>query len=83
MECYLRLITGGFHATPPSLIAPVSNGEQGNGSVGGVQKVLLTKHLERLLYDHLQRVAHVMPGGQRGPSHPARLLGVERDVNAD
>jgi hypothetical protein len=24
-----------------------------------------------------------MPSGRRGPSHPARLLGVERDVNTD
>jgi hypothetical protein len=24
-----------------------------------------------------------MPGGRRGPSHPARLLGVEQDINED
>jgi hypothetical protein len=55
----------------------------GIGSVDGVRKVLLTKHLERLVCDHLQRVAHVMPGGRHGPSYPAQLLGVERDVNTN
>jgi hypothetical protein len=38
---------------------------------------------ECLVCDHLQCVTHVMPGGRRGPSHPARLLGVERDINED
>jgi hypothetical protein len=83
MKHQLCLITGGFHSPPPSLIALVPDGEQGNGSVGGVQKVLLTKHLERLVCYHLQRVAHVMPAVRHGPSHLARLLRVERDVKAN
>jgi hypothetical protein len=76
-------MTGGFHAPLLSLIILVPDGEQGNGSVDGGRKVLLTKHLERLVCDHLQRVTHVTSGGRHGPSHPARLLGVEQDVNTD
>jgi hypothetical protein len=83
MERRLRLITGGFHAPLPSLIVLVLDGEQGNGGVDAVHEVLLTKHHECLACDHLQSVAHVVSSGRRGSSHPARLLGVERNVNAD
>jgi hypothetical protein len=51
--------------------------------VSVVSKRCCSQPLERLVCDHLQRVAHVMPGGRRGPSHPARLLGIERNVNVD
>jgi hypothetical protein len=83
VERRLCLITGGFHALPPSLISPVLDGEQSNGNVGIVRKVLLTKHLERLVCDHLQRVTQVMAGGRHGPRHPAWLFSIEWDVNAD
>jgi hypothetical protein len=95
MEHRLCLITCGFHPHPPNLITPVLDGEQGNGSVNGVQKGnkamglsvvskrCCSQNISSLVCDHFQCVAHLMPSGRSGPSHPARLLGVDQNVNAD
>jgi hypothetical protein len=84
MVHWARLVTGGPHALPPGLVALVSDEEHGNiREVGGIHEVPLTKLHECSMGSLLECVVHVFPDGRHGPSLPARLLGVDGDVNVN
>jgi hypothetical protein len=76
-------IADGGHALTPHRIAPVPNGEQGNGSVIENWQVALTELREGLVGCPLQSVIEVVTPSRGKPSRHGWVGGVSRNVHMD
>jgi hypothetical protein len=67
----------------PHCVAPVPNGEQGNGGVTENQQVALTELRGGLVGSPFQSVVEVVTLSRGKPSHHGRVGGVSRNVHMD
>jgi hypothetical protein len=76
-------VANGGHVLTPHRIAPISNGEQGNGGVAKDRLVALAELCEDLVGSPFQSIIKVVALSHGKPSHHSQVSGMNQNVHMD